>query len=122
MSAPASMLVGARARPETTVIDHPSGFLALSARNELYRARGYQGFVAFREHGRHLFAFGGVHAPPGADAEVLDAWLAEAERRGRRAVAVQVRAGQVALFRSRGFVVNQLGSTFGLDLRRFSMA
>src|SRR4029079_4527698 len=74
------------------------------------------------ERGRHLFAFGGVHAPPGADAEVLDAWLAEAEARGRGRRGAQVRASQVELFRSRGFVVNQLGSTFGLDLRRFSLA
>jgi lysylphosphatidylglycerol synthetase-like protein (DUF2156 family) len=108
--------------PEAAVIDHPSGFLALSDRNERFRAPGRQGFVAHRDHGRHLFAFGGVHAPPGADAPLLDAWLAEAARRGRRTVAVQVRPAQVDLFRSRGFVVNQLGSTFGLDLARFTMA
>jgi lysylphosphatidylglycerol synthetase-like protein (DUF2156 family) len=37
-------------------------------------------------------------------------------------VAVQVRSDQVELFRSRGFAVNQLGSSYALDLRTFSLA
>ena len=37
-------------------------------------------------------------------------------------VAVQVRGDQVELFRGRGFAVSQLGSTYALDLRRFSLA
>src|SRR5437879_2497156 len=97
------------------LIDHPSGFLALSARNARFREpRG--GFVAYREHGKHLIAFGGVHAPAAARAELLDRFLAHAGRGGWRLVFVQVRESQVPLFRSRGFTVNQFGTTFTLTL------
>jgi lysylphosphatidylglycerol synthetase-like protein (DUF2156 family) len=112
----------AMARAEAASIDHPSGFLALSPKNQMFRIAGFPGFVAYRDHGRHRFAFGGVHAPADAAAHLLDAFLGEAARNRRRVAAVQVRAAQVPLFRARGFTVNQLGSTFGLDLGRFSMA
>jgi lysylphosphatidylglycerol synthetase-like protein (DUF2156 family) len=105
------------------LVDHPSGYLALSPRNRTFGVLGLPGFVAFRRRGRHLFAFGGVHAATDAAAGVvLDAFLREAAARGLRVAAVQVREAQVGLFRSRGFVVNQLGSSFSLDLRGFSMA
>lgn len=102
-------------------IDHPSGFLALSPRNQRFAAPDLPGFIAFREQGRHLFAFGGVHAPPAARDALLRRFLVEAERRGRRVVAVQVRTDQAALFRDHGFVVNQLGASYGLTLSGLSL-
>lgn len=106
----------------TVVVDHPSGFLALAPRNTRFTADGVPGFVAFRERGRHLIAFGGVHAPREAQATLLDRFLAHAERRDRRVIAVQVRQSQVPLFADRGFTVNQLGSSFAVTLSRFSLA
>jgi lysylphosphatidylglycerol synthetase-like protein (DUF2156 family) len=103
------------------LIDHPSGFLALTSRNQRYSVEGVPGFIAYRERGRHLVAFGGVHAPEPARAKLLDAFLAEAARRRRRVIAVQLRSGQTELFRSRGFVVNRFGSTYGLRLDGFSL-
>jgi lysylphosphatidylglycerol synthetase-like protein (DUF2156 family) len=104
------------------VIDHPSGFLALSPRNRRLTLPGVPGFVAYRECGLHLVALGGIHAPPPFRADLLDAFLALARRRARRVIAVQVRADQVDLFRSRGFTVNPLGSTYGVRLPGFSCA
>jgi lysylphosphatidylglycerol synthetase-like protein (DUF2156 family) len=105
----------------SALIDHPSGFFALSARNQRFTADGIAGFIAYREKGRHLFAFGGVHAAAPVQGELLDRFLAYAKARGRRIAVVQVREAQTALFLERGFTVNQFGTSFGLDLRRFSL-
>jgi lysylphosphatidylglycerol synthetase-like protein (DUF2156 family) len=103
------------------LVDHPSGFLALSPRNRRFTAPDLPGFVAYREQGRHLIAFGGVHAPPAQRAELLDRLLAFAAERRRGVVAVQLRTEQVPLFRQRGFAVNQFGSSFALSLRDFTL-
>lgn len=103
------------------VIDHPSGYLALSSKDARFVAPDLGGFVAYREQGRHLIAFGGVHAPDRHRAALLDRFLAFATAAGRRVVAVQVREDQVQLFTGRGFTVNQLGTSFALTLRQFSL-
>lgn len=100
----------------TDHIDHPSGFFALSPRSQRFQVDGLPGFIAYREQGRHLFAFGGVHAPASAREDLLRAFLAEAERRRRRVVVVQARLDQAPLLRAHGFVVNQLGASYGLSL------
>jgi lysylphosphatidylglycerol synthetase-like protein (DUF2156 family) len=114
-------LLDAPADPRA-VIDHPSGFLALSPRNRRFAMAGVPGFVAYREQGMHLVALGGVHAWPEDRAILLDGFLALAKRRARRVVAVQVRSDQTDLFRERGFTVNRFGTTYGLRLEGFSCA
>lgn len=101
-------------------IDHPSGYLALAVGKQLWRAAGGRGFIAYREYGRHLVTFGGVHAPPEDRARLLESLLAHAAGRRRRVLAVQVRADQVPLFESQGFTVNRFGSSYGLRLAAFS--
>jgi lysylphosphatidylglycerol synthetase-like protein (DUF2156 family) len=103
-------------------IDHPSGFLALSPRNARFSVPGLAGFVPFRRQGRHRLVPGGVHAPADCRAELLDAFLRDAARAGEEVVALQVRARDVALFRSRGFRVDAFGSTFALGLGNFTFA
>jgi lysylphosphatidylglycerol synthetase-like protein (DUF2156 family) len=103
------------------VIDHPSGCLALSPKNERFTAAGILGFVAYREHGRHRIVLGGVHAPVAQQQELLDRFLASSETDGRRVLVVQLRALQAPLFLERGFTVNQLGTSFGLTLRGFTL-
>jgi lysylphosphatidylglycerol synthetase-like protein (DUF2156 family) len=103
------------------LIDHPSGFFALSARNQRFTVDGIAGFIAYRERGRHLIAFGGVHAMPPAQGELLERFVAHAQSRHRRVIFVQVRAPQTAIFLERGFTVNQFGTSYSLDLRRFSL-
>lgn len=104
------------------LIDHPSGYLALSPRNERFAVDGTPGFISYREQGKHLVMFGGVHAPAADRATLLDAFLAEAEARSRRTIAVQIRESQGELFRARGFTVNKFGSTYGLKLAGYSFA
>lgn len=103
------------------VIDHPSGFLALSPKNRRFTMAGLPGFIAFREHGRHWMVLGGVHAPVAQREALLDRFLALAHAHRRGVLVVQLRASQAPLFLGRGFTVNQLGTSFGLTLRRFTL-
>jgi lysylphosphatidylglycerol synthetase-like protein (DUF2156 family) len=104
------------------VVDHPSGFLALSSRNQFFRIEDIDGFIAYREQGRHLVIFGGVHAPGVCRELLLDRFLEIARRRRRRVMVVQLRESQVPLFSTRGFTVNPLGTSFALTLRGFTFA
>ena len=106
----------------TAAIDHPSGFLALNARNRLFQLGNTPGFIPYREQGRHFIAFGGVHAAAADCEAMLDGFVQHAQSRQRRIVFVQVRERQAPLFLSRGFTVNQFGTSFGIDLRRFTLS
>ncbi len=103
-------------------IDHPSGYLALSKRNQQFTVRGVPGFVSYREQGNHLVLFGGVHANGHAQGVLLDAFLGEAKARNRKVIAVQLREAQGDLFRARGFTVNKFGSTYGVKLAGYTFA
>lgn len=103
------------------VVDHPSGFLALSSRNAVFSVEGLAGFIAYREQGRHMVAFGGVHAPAESRGPLLDRFLEAASGRGQRVMVVQLRSSQVSLFTARGFTVNPLGTSFAVTLRDFTL-
>ena len=103
-------------------VDHPSGYLAIAPRNTLFVRPGCEGFVAYRRHGRYRLNLGGVQAPADAREPLLRAFLDDAHAQGDRVVAVQVRREQVDLFRRHGLAASQLGSTYALDLRGFSLA
>jgi lysylphosphatidylglycerol synthetase-like protein (DUF2156 family) len=103
-------------------IDHPSGFLALSPRNQRFSVEGLPGFIAYRQQGRHRIVVGGVHAAPFCREGLLDAFLRQSARAGDGVIAVQVREDQAAMFRRRHFRVDAFGSTLALDLRRFTLA
>jgi lysylphosphatidylglycerol synthetase-like protein (DUF2156 family) len=104
-----------------SVVDHPSGFLAFSSRNRIFTVESCPGFIAYREQGRHIVAFGGVHAPREWQGLLLDLFLEAASRRRRHVMVVQLREGQRTLFTDRGFTVNPLGTSFAITLRGFSM-
>jgi lysylphosphatidylglycerol synthetase-like protein (DUF2156 family) len=95
---------------------HPSGFLALSPKNQRFALAGEPGFIAYRDHGRHRFSLGGAPSQ-----KLLAAFVEAGEHEGRRVVAVQVRAEQVGLFREAGFRVNQLGTSYSLSLDGFHL-
>jgi lysylphosphatidylglycerol synthetase-like protein (DUF2156 family) len=110
-----------RAQPHD-YLDHPSGFLALSARNARFTVEGLPGFIAYRREGRHRLVVGGVHAPDWCREGLLDAFLRESARARERVVAVQVRVDQADVFAAHGFRVDAFGSSHALDLARFSFA
>jgi phosphatidylglycerol lysyltransferase len=105
----------------TDVLEHPSGYLALSRRNRVFVNADLPGFISYRKQGKHLWLFGGVHARPDHAGVLLDRFLGFAEEKRYRVAAVQVRESQVDLFASRGFTVNPLGTTFAVSLKDFSL-
>ena len=120
-SATSDMKLPRREESVEALIDHPSGFLMLSSRNQRFTVPGISGFISFREQGRHVIALGGVQAPQSQRGVLLDHLLAFASSRRRRVLVVQLRAEQVQLFSDRGFSINQVGTSFGLSLRNFTL-
>jgi len=105
---------------EAAYIDHPSGFFSLSERNQRFTAEGVEGFIAYREQGKHWVLFGGVNAHPDQQGPLLDAFIEAARQKRRHFVAVQVREHQIDLFRKRGATVNQLGASFAITLADYT--
>lgn len=101
--------------------DHPSALLVLNADTRHFVAPGVPGLIGYREAGGWAFVLGGPFAPSDRRAALLDAFLAFARGRGRRVAAVQVRPEDVGLWRQAGFRLNQLGTSFSLDLSRFGL-
>ncbi len=103
-------------------VDHPSGFLALNSNNKIFTLADVPGFIAYRQQGGHMIGFGGIHAPIEARAALLDGFIAEAGRRKKRVLFVQIRKDQAELLQERGATVNQLGASFGIKLEGYSFA
>ncbi len=106
---------------EAGYINHPSGFLACSPLNQQFRIPGRDGFVSFRDQGKHRIAFGGVHSPAHDSVQLLTAFLNDARMAARRVLFVQVPHHQVKLFEAQGATVNRLGSTFVLRLDGYTL-
>lgn len=104
----------------TDVLEHPSGYLAVNRRNCAFTVEGVPGFIAYRKQGKHLWIFGGVHARAEHAGALLDRFLSFAAEKRLRIGAVQVRQSQVELFASRGFTVNQMGTTYAVGLANYS--
>lgn len=95
--------------------DNPSAFLALNSGNRYFTVPGLDGVIAYRESGRRLVQFGGPFGKDGA--ELLRRFGAGR----RRVVAVQVQAGDVALYEAAGYTVNQVGASYAVDLAEFTL-
>jgi len=99
---------------------HPSAYLALNQGTEAFRVPGEPGFVAYRERGGWWFQLGSVFAPPECQGELLQAFRRAARTRRKRVCALQLRPDDVALYRSAGFRLNQLGTSYALELSGFT--
>ncbi len=104
--------------------DHPSAFLAWNDDVEHFAASSLPGVIAYRQRRNTIFIFGGPFAPVEHRQTLLTAFVEYAQRltgRHGRLVAAQVRPGDVALFEALGWSVNQLGTTYGIDLAQFTI-
>lgn len=104
--------------------DHPSGYLALNDATSRYMCPRVPGLIA-HQPGRHqVVQFGGPFAAPENRGRLLDEFLFQLHA-GRfhkpLLTAVQLHRQDVPLYEERGFTVNQVGSTYGIDLARFSL-
>jgi lysylphosphatidylglycerol synthetase-like protein (DUF2156 family) len=104
--------------------DHPSAFLAYNDDVEHFTVDSLPGVIAYRRRGRTVFIFGGPFAPVEHRKALLTAFVERAMQivgRHGRLVAAQVRPADVDLFAALGWSVNQLGTTYGIDLARFTV-
>ncbi|MGW7334349.1 phosphatidylglycerol lysyltransferase domain-containing protein, partial [Streptomyces sp. NPDC054840] len=105
--------------------DHPSAVLALNEETLRYAGRSREGLVAYTRRGRRdVVQFAAPFAAPkdrGGLLEEFLAHLAAGPGPAPRVTAAQVARADVPLYAERGFTVNQLGSTYGIDLARFTV-
>jgi len=102
--------------------DNHSAFLAVNSGTDYFEMAGVDGFVAYRRTGRVRVQFGGVVAAVDDRERLLAAFLADTRSAGHRAMAVQLTPGDLDTFGRQGYRINQLGSSYALDLERQSMA
>ena len=102
--------------------DHSSAFLALNEETQHFMAPGIDGFVAYRLGGRrHVVQLCGPFAAPEDRARLLQAFRDWARSEGRKVTAVQLTRDEAELYAEEGFKVNQLGSSFSLDLEEYTL-
>lgn len=107
-----------------TYSDHPSGYLALNQATSRYMCPRVPGLIAHRPGRHQVVQFAGPFAAPDSRGRLLDEFLFQLHA-GRfhkpLLTAVQLHRGDIPLYEERGFAVNQVGSTYGIDLGRFSL-
>lgn len=101
---------------------HSSAFIALNDETELFRTPGLDGLVAYRPAGRrHVVHAFGPFAAPGEKAALLDAFSDWSASQRRRVTGIQVLREDVDLYASRGFSLEQFGSSYSIDLDEYTL-
>jgi len=125
-----SLAQSCRTPPETAAAtaillrhaENPSAFLSLNAGTRHFFVPGIDGMIAYAPAGRRcLVQFGGVFAGPGDQGPMLDEFLAFAARQRRRVVSVQLLRPDAERYLTRGFTVNQFGTSYSCSLADFSL-
>jgi lysylphosphatidylglycerol synthetase-like protein (DUF2156 family) len=102
--------------------DHSSGFLALNDDTRHFTTPGIDGLIAYRPAGRrHLVQCCGPFAHAEDREPLLRSFCAWARSQGRSVSAVQLRREEAETYAVNGFVVNQLGSSYSIDLDAFTL-
>ncbi|MFL5913893.1 MAG: bifunctional lysylphosphatidylglycerol flippase/synthetase MprF [Gaiellaceae bacterium] len=101
--------------------DHSSAFLAMNDETRHFAVSAIDGFVAYRQARGHVIQLCGPFAPPDERTELVRAFHSWARSGGRRVTAVQLRRDDARAHVGEGFTVNQLGSSYSLDLESFDL-
>lgn len=120
--APHTRLPRPRALDLLSGADNPSAYLALNSDTFHFTVAGIDGFIAYRPHGRFLFQLGGGFGAPADRGALLVAFRRFARELRYRICAVQLQEEDVALYRGQGFCLNQMGTSYTIELDKFSSA
>lgn len=102
--------------------DHSSAFLAFNDGIEYFTDPAIDGMIAYAtKGGRHLTQLCGPFAAPDDKLPLLRSFRSFARERRQRVMAVQLRPDDARLYAEAGFRVNQLGSSYSIDLDDFSL-
>ncbi|KAB1988184.1 DUF2156 domain-containing protein [Streptomyces triticiradicis] len=121
---PDSLLDPGRSRIRSAIekyAENPSAFLALNTGNEVFLVPGEDGVIVYRRAGRYFIQFGGVFAPKEQQAALLGEFKKFAKKEKRLIAAIQLQAADTGLYDSEGFVVNQVGASYSVNLSEFSL-
>lgn len=101
--------------------EHSSAFLTLNDDTAHFTGTA-PGLCAYRTAGRrHVFQLCGPIAPAASRRELLEEFRAWTAADRRRITAVQLSRDEAELYADAGFTVNQLGSSYSIDLARFTL-
>ena len=101
--------------------DNPSAFFAFNKHNEYFTSPGIAGVIVYRRSGRTRVQFGGPFAPQADRERLLAAFVADCAAARHKIVAIQLQRDDADLYTDNGFVVNQVGASYAIDLTRFSL-
>jgi lysylphosphatidylglycerol synthetase-like protein (DUF2156 family) len=102
--------------------EHTSAFLSLNDETQHFAAAGIDGYVAYRPAGRrHVIQLCGPFCAPGDRARLLREFRSWAAGRGAKVTAVQLTRDEAPAYAEQGFAVNQLGSSYSIDLEGFQL-
>lgn len=102
--------------------EHSSVFLTLNRETLHYRAPGIDGLVAYRFAGRHhLIQLCGPIAAPADRDGLARSFMNWAREQDRHVMAIQLTRAEAEHYARLGFVTNQIGSSYSIDLDQFSL-
>jgi lysylphosphatidylglycerol synthetase-like protein (DUF2156 family) len=101
--------------------DNPSGFLVLNSGMQYYHGKRIQGIVAYATFGRHTVQLGSPVAPVGGRADLLDEFRSREAWSSRTLTVTEIRGRDTEMYVDRGFTVNQIGSSYSIDLKSFTL-
>ncbi len=101
--------------------DNPSAYLALNRGNTVFTVPGIDGFISYRDSGRHWIQFGGPIAALAAATDLLRAFMSAAGSSGATVTAVQLQQADTTSYTELGYTINQLGSSYALRLADFTV-
>jgi lysylphosphatidylglycerol synthetase-like protein (DUF2156 family) len=102
--------------------EHSSVFLTLNRETLHYRAPDIDGLIAYRPAGRrHIIQLCGPIAAPADRDALVRSFLNWAREQNQHVMAIQLTRSEAQQYARLGFVANQIGSSYSIDLDRFSL-
>ena len=101
--------------------DHPSAFLSYNEDTRFYRA-AVDGQIAYRPAGRrHVISLCGPMAAPADRPRLVESFREWSAKQRKRVTAVQLLGDDARLYAEAGFSVNQLGTSYSIDLDGYTL-
>lgn len=107
---------------EYSAAENPSSFLAVNEGNHYFTLPGRPGVVVYRPAGDYLIQFAGPFAPDESYLDLALGFAAFARRSGRKLAVIQLQDYDARIYAQHGFTVNQVGASYAVDLRTFTLA
>lgn len=101
--------------------EHPCAYLALNRETALFTSSNARGFIAYRDRKGCRFGVAGINSPNQDKAKLFSAFLTEARQQKKHVIMVQCLSEDVKHLQRHGFVINQLGSSYAIELKDYSI-